>query len=689
LGSRRVFSEGARLLGRRFFSSPASANSGGASRMWLYSLAGFSGLAGVGYFATRKETANAQSRPDPVNHIDNATVSLSDIDKQQFSAIIAGAGTAGCTTAYFLSKWMEELNVPGNVLLLDRGVPYTHEEGPDPRIRSWWHNWGSFGTAHDSFEKDGRAHPVPGSDHVGVGGCGTHDTRITFRPSVMQTERMAQMMGWSVEKLETFIQTALDTVPIVRADGHEMKGETFFNKLMQALAESDDAIRLPGDEFHTHTVPHSIAYCSVSMYNDESRWTPAYLVEHTGRPKKLRVASEAQVERVLFDEDKKKATGVIVHQRGDVKPVRLDEKIGEVAVTAGALGAPSILQRSGVGPKSVSEKLGVPVVVDNPEVGHGVDHNEICVQYEWDDRNLDENGEMPRSGCMDWALVSFYTARGRGADNQLDPPPVEEIGKTRAGDFVLAHWGIAAPPYTDGTAIVATPNCTQPAAETAGYRLYVKSNDPKEGATLIHEDQTEMLKMLAAACRRTITMFETLKEKGLVGDRISPPPSLPLDDDHLCPFIREEMGTAFHWMSTCKAGKEGAVADEEFRVRKGLNSEEVVRNLRVGSGASLPEITEANPHLTITSFAVALAYDMLKEQCARAGVPFQDPEDIVRARKEVQRLGHAVIRRPGEEKPNLVDLASQHRREYEDREAEKEREFEEQVENMSKKATAA
>lgn len=47
---------------------------------------------------------------------------------------------------------------------------------------------------------------------------------------------------------------------------------------------------------------------------------------------------------------------------------------------------------------------------------------------------------------------------------------------------------------------------------------------------------------------------------------------------------------------------------------KGKDMSDVISNLFVGSAASLPEITEPNPHLTITAFSVALAEQLLKSQ---------------------------------------------------------------------------
>jgi hypothetical protein len=52
------------------------------------------------------------------------------IDK--FAAIVVGGGSGGCVQAYFLAKWMGEHGIPGRVLLLDRGAPYSPTHGSSP-----------------------------------------------------------------------------------------------------------------------------------------------------------------------------------------------------------------------------------------------------------------------------------------------------------------------------------------------------------------------------------------------------------------------------------------------------------------------------------------------------------------------------------------------------------------------------
>lgn len=83
----------------------------------------------------------------------------------------------------------------------------------------------------------------------------------------------------------------------------------------------------------------------------------------------LTLITDARVEKVLFDGNR--ATGVLLHQGGDSQELLADT----VILSAGALGSPEILLRSGVGPRAELEQLGIEVVADSPGVGKNLhDH---------------------------------------------------------------------------------------------------------------------------------------------------------------------------------------------------------------------------------------------------------------------------------------------------------------------------
>jgi hypothetical protein len=51
---------------------------------------------------------------------------------------------------------------------------------PHPKMWHWFNNWSKLSNIHDTIGIGFL--PVPASSHVGVGGGGAHDTRITFMP---------------------------------------------------------------------------------------------------------------------------------------------------------------------------------------------------------------------------------------------------------------------------------------------------------------------------------------------------------------------------------------------------------------------------------------------------------------------------------------------------------------------------
>ena len=105
------------------------------------------------------------------------------------------------------------------------------------------------------------------------------------------------------------------------------------------------------------------------------------------------------------------------------------------------------------------------------------------------------------------------------------------------------------------------------------------------------------------------------------------------------------------------------MADEHFRIR--VNDNNVIPNLRVGSAASLPELCEANPHLTITAFAVGLAQEIAHNKALSNGLKYIEPVEIKKARQDViNNNGKTTIRREGQEVPSLSNHALKHYRKY-------------------------
>ncbi|KAK7943947.1 uncharacterized protein PG986_013060 [Apiospora aurea] len=106
-----------------------------------------------------------------------------------------------------------------------------------------------------------------------------------------------------------------------------------------------------------------------------------------GNHPNLHVLVESQVQRILFDENKK-AVGVELRPNPsfssgtDASALRSVKARKLVVASTGAIGTPSLLERSSLGETAILERAGVPLVADLPGVGRGYeDHQMLGYPY--------------------------------------------------------------------------------------------------------------------------------------------------------------------------------------------------------------------------------------------------------------------------------------------------------------------
>lgn len=576
---------------------------------------------------------------------------------RKFNHVVLGGGTAGCVIAYLLGKWIDDQKMDATVLLVDGGPGF---EKTNPKLSAWYDMWGEFGKVHESVYEgddanDTSVYPITPSDHRGLGGCGAHDTRIFFLPTEAEQADYANVFGWSLDEFKVYMQTAMNLEPACKACPN---GEKYFDLVIHELSKRLGIKRLADDRFHGSIIPDSVAYFDVGGYvlsdNDGIRWTPALLINSPNdgvRPKSLKVLTNAEVDKVNFTHGEIPLVESVDVCIGNDETQRIQlQHEGSITLSAGSIGNAAILQRSGVGDPEVLERAGIDAILPHPEVGHGVDHEEIAVQYappaHWPDDKL------PTGGLMGWALGIFRRLEG------LD-------------QLMQAHFSIAGPPYDDEITVVGTPNNTKP-DQTKGYRVEIQSPSPSEAAKLKYEYSDHEKKVFLKGTKEMIIMFEALRSAGLVGERIAPPPAgMDLDDDNaLWKWIHDNKGTAYHWLGTCKAGAAGkvhpgSVVDPSFRLRIGTDKDKVVDNAFLSSAAILPFPPTANPHVTIQSFAVAEAWSVF-QHLSRSHNSISEPYELQEAKEQLKNNKNKLqIRAPGEEKPNLHSIARQYNAKHE------------------------
>lgn len=318
----------------------------------------------------------------------------------------------------------------------------------------------------------------------------------------------------------------------------------------------------------------------------------AFLRPAMKRPN-LRVITRAQVTRVMIEAGR--AVGVEMRRAGRVEVLRAR---GEVILSGGAINSPQLLQLSGIGPGGVLQAHGVPVLVDNPNVGaHLSDHQGI--NYTWS-MTVPTYNDVLRPWWGKALAGAQYFLGGRG-------PLAKSIN--HAGGFFRTDAGQARPNMQlymqafstliprDGERPILSPdpwsglsiglsNCRP----TSRGEIRIASADPlahpliRANAFSTQNDVDEML--AAVKFLRKIAAQPAMAR--LIREELRPGPSVQSDEDLIADF-RARSGTVYHPSCTCRMGQDPAtsVLDARLKVRG-------VAGLRVIDASSFPNIIAGN-----------------------------------------------------------------------------------------------
>jgi choline dehydrogenase len=279
-----------------------------------------------------------------------------------------------------------------------------------------------------------------------------------------------------------------------------------------------------------------------------------------------------------------------------------------VVLSAGSIGSPSILQRSGIGPAKVLADAGVGMIHELPGVGENLaDHLEVYFQYRCT-QPITINGHLNPWGKLKIGLQWVLTKTGLGASNHF-----ESCGfiRTRAGvewPDIQYHFLPGAIRY-DGNAafnghgfqVHVGPN----KPESRGH-VRIRSADPADAPQIVfnylatEKDREDW--RICLRLTREILCQPALD--GFRGDEIQPAIDLS-DDNAVDAWVRANVETAYHPSCSCRMGAADdamAVVDPECRVRG-------VPGLRVVDSSIFPSIPNGNlnaPTIMLAERAAAL-----------------------------------------------------------------------------------
>lgn len=320
--------------------------------------------------------------------------------------LIVGGGSAGAAVAGRLAER------GADVLLVEAGRDWLSEEAPEylrfppPDVFAW--KVGGH-TPADFVWPDLRVRRFPDSDPElyvrgrGLGGTSSINGLVVIRPPLEEFDEWAAAgcSGWGsadvlpfFARLEDDIEYGDETyhgrggpVPIVRRE------EAAWGAGDRILADAALAAGHAWEPDHNKPGAFGVSRTALNIRLGV-RWTTndGYLEPHRYRGN-LRILGDALVDRVLVDAGR--ASGVVVRHRGDEMVI----EGGTVILAAGAASSPGILQRSGVGPAPLLNRLGIPIAADLP-TGVGMqDHLGLWVSLGLDPDALGDDAGRARNGA--------------------------------------------------------------------------------------------------------------------------------------------------------------------------------------------------------------------------------------------------------------------------------------------------